>query len=113
MVAQVHQGTKIVVHQRQRHEVRSDIPMEPSDVLLMLFLQCRSGFANLLAMMQRLHRLLQTDCDEQAYGDGAEMDEEIPPGVDALMRRVDVEHVGRTLCDGGWSRLCECCCLRG
>jgi hypothetical protein len=36
--------------------------------------------------------LLEADGDEEAYGDGGDVDDEVCPGVFALVWDVDIEH---------------------
>jgi hypothetical protein len=43
-------------------------------------------------MVKKLDRLLENGGDEQADDDGRGMDQEVLPGVDGFMGRVDVEH---------------------
>ena len=46
----------------------------------------------LVALMEVLEGLLQAESDEDAEDDGADVDEEIGPGVVGFVRWVDVDH---------------------
>ena len=74
----------------------------------------------LMAPMDVLDGLLQAESDKDSEDDGADVDEEIGPGVVGLMRRVDVDHgafseewkvrVGLKRC---WRAGCRLPCQRG
>ncbi len=46
----------------------------------------------LVAMVDELDGLLETDGDDEADDDGGDVDEEVFPGVGGFVGRVDVEH---------------------
>jgi len=45
-----------------------------------------------VAMVEGFDCLLEADGDEQPDADGGDVDEEVRPGVDGFVGRVDVEH---------------------
>jgi len=47
---------------------------------------------HLVPVMKEFHRLLQANGYEQPNDDGCNMDEEVLPGVDRLVRSVNIEH---------------------
>ena len=51
-----------------------------------------AGVAELVALVNVLDELLEADGDDEANDDGGDVDEEVAPGVDGFVRRVDVEH---------------------
>jgi hypothetical protein len=56
------------------------------------FVNSLAGLAQLMAVVDSLDGLLNSDGDEQADDDGGDVDEEVAPGVGGLVGRVDVEH---------------------
>jgi cadmium resistance protein CadD (predicted permease) len=51
-----------------------------------------AGMMGLMPVMEELDSLLKTDREQQANGDDGDVNEDIFPGVDSLMRRVGLEH---------------------
>ena len=49
-----------------------------------------ADFADLMDVVQPLNGLLEADGDEQADDDGGDVDEEIAPGGDGVVRWMDV-----------------------
>jgi hypothetical protein len=58
----------------------------------------------LVTVVEGLDGLLETDGDEQADGDGGDMDEEVSPGAGGVVGGMDVEHGGGFLGRGGFGR---------
>jgi hypothetical protein len=72
---------------------------EPPEVLFVfaeiaaeLFAKAFFQLIALVEMVNRLDRLFKADRDEEAKGDGGDMDEEVAPGGSGVVRRMDVEH---------------------
>ena len=57
-----------------------------------LFAELLAGLLQLVMVVEEFDGLLEADGDEEAYDDGGDVDEEVAPGVDGLMGRVNVDH---------------------
>jgi hypothetical protein len=55
-----------------------------------------------MKVMEVLDGLLEADGDEEADGDGGDVDEEVGPSVFGLVRGVDIEHAWT--CEEVWIR---------
>jgi hypothetical protein len=60
--------------------------------LLGFSLKVLAEFDCLMAVMKVLDELLEADGEKKADGDGADVNEEVGPGVVRFVRSVDVEH---------------------
>jgi hypothetical protein len=65
--------------------------VDARDAYLGLVVQVLEELLTLVMMVDELNRLLETDGDDEADDDGGDVDEEVFPGVDGLVGRVDVE----------------------
>ena len=81
-------------------EIAVDVGAQEDDVAFGLGAHLLHHHLSLVAMVEGFDGLFKADGDEQAHADGGDVDEEIAPGVDGVMERVDVEH-GRVLCGVG------------
>ena len=45
-----------------------------------------------MAVVESLHCVLQAERDEQAYRDGEDVQQEVAHTIDAVVRRMDIQH---------------------
>jgi hypothetical protein len=73
-------------------EEHVDIAVSDGDVELRLVAHLGDELAALVGMVDGFDGLLEADGDEETEDDGGDVDEEVAPGVDGFVGRVDVEH---------------------
>jgi hypothetical protein len=63
-------------------------------------------FIQLVTMVEELNGLFEPDGDKEADTNRSDVDEKRPPGVDAIVRGVDIEHRRGNLWAGIWLSDC-------
>jgi hypothetical protein len=90
MVQDLERGEEMVLVQAQGIDVVGD----GLAVGVHLLQQQLARFAGLVTVVKVFDSLFEADGDEQTDDDGGDVEEEVAPGVGAVVGRMDVEHEG-------------------
>ena len=102
MPAEVLKYLQIMLEHRDVPVALQHLCMERGEVDLEFGIKLAACVGHLMPMVEQLHRLFQAYCYQQPDNDGCNMDEEIFPATDRLVKCVDIEH-------GCWDLRLETC----